>query len=104
MQRSRFCSNHRGGLNTKTATILTRTSQCLAATALMAGIALGAAAAATAEPLDANCIAGKMSANGSCYYANCTEAKAAGECDILEGDAHYCPKQDRDNDGIACEC
>ncbi len=57
-----------------------------------------------AEPPNTNCIAGRMNADGSCYYKNCTEAKANGECDIPEGSSHYCSKQDRDGDGIACEC
>jgi hypothetical protein len=70
----------------------------------IAGAAIGLAPAASAEPLNANCIAGRMNADGSCYYANCSEAKANNECDIPEGAAHYCDKQDRDGDGIACEC
>lgn len=45
-----------------------------------------------------------MNTDGSCFYASCTEAKAAGECDIPQGDPHYCAKQDRDGDGVACEC
>ena len=68
------------------------------------GAAIGVAPAAGAEAFDGNCIAGRMNSDGSCYYANCSEAKAAGECDIAEGDSHYCSKQDRDGDGIACEC
>jgi Excalibur calcium-binding domain len=78
--------------------------RALLVAAAIAVTPINVAPAASADPLDANCIAGKMNEDGSCYYANCSEAKAAGECDILEGDAHYCPKQDRDSDGIACEC
>lgn len=59
---------------------------------------------AQAEPPSKNCIAMKVNQDGSCYYKNCSEAKAAGECDIPTGDPHYCSKQDRDNDGLACEC
>jgi hypothetical protein len=66
--------------------------------------AIGVAPAAGAEPLNGSCIAGKMNSDGSCYYANCSEAEAAGECDIAEGSPHYCTKQDRDGDGVACEC
>ena len=39
----------------------------------------------------------------SCYYLNCTAAHKAGEGDIQQGSPHYCPSQDRDNDGVACE-
>lgn len=72
-------------------------------TSVVMAAAVGVAPAAEAE-LHSNCIAGRMNSDGSCYYANCSEAKANGECDIAEGDAHYCSKQDRDSDGIACEC
>ena len=63
----------------------------------------GVAPAANANPIgDDFCTA--WNADGSCYYAYCSEAAAAGECDIPEGSPHYCPKQDRDGDGVACEC
>ena len=75
----------------------------LAATVLGA-IAIGSAPPVLADQLSSDCIAGKMNFDGSCYYKNCTEAKANGECDIPEGSEHYCSKQDRDNDGLACEC
>ena len=39
----------------------------------------------------------------SCYYPNCTAAHKAGAGDIQQGSPHYCPSQDRDNDGVACE-
>jgi hypothetical protein len=74
----------------------------LVAAATAGVIAIGAAPAANAEPPNTNCIAGRTDAGGSCYYNNCTEAKANGECDIPEGSPHYCSKQDRDSDGIAC--
>ncbi|WP_341286312.1 excalibur calcium-binding domain-containing protein [Mycobacterium decipiens] len=45
-----------------------------------------------------------MSSSGSCVYRNCTDAKAHGRCNIPTDDPAYCPKQDRDNDGLACEC
>nr|WP_232065437.1 excalibur calcium-binding domain-containing protein [Mycobacterium shinjukuense] len=45
-----------------------------------------------------------MSAHGTCVYRNCTDAKANGRCNISRDDPAYCPKQDRDNDGLACEC
>jgi hypothetical protein len=37
------------------------------------------------------------------YYANCTEAKAAGAAPILRGSPGYSSKLDRDGDGVACE-
>jgi hypothetical protein len=43
------------------------------------------------------------SAGNSCYYPNCTAAHKAGEGDIPSSSPHYCSKQDRDGDGIACE-
>ncbi|ORW04707.1 hypothetical protein AWC15_02880 [Mycobacterium lacus] len=55
-----------------------------------------------ADPPDINCT--QFNEDGSCYWANCTQAKANGECNIRDGSAHYCPKQDRDGDGLACEC
>jgi hypothetical protein len=75
-----------------------------ASAAIIFGTAIGVAPAAGAEPLDGNCIAGKLTSDGSCYYSSCAEAKSNGECDIAQGDSHYCPKRDGDGDGIACEC
>lgn len=75
-----------------------------AATAgVITGSAIGAFPA-DAEPLNDNCIAGRTNADGSCYYENCTEAKANGDCDIPQGSSRYCSQQDRDGDGAACEC
>lgn len=37
------------------------------------------------------------------YYANCTEAKAAGAAPIYRGEPGYRSALDRDNDGVACE-
>lgn len=37
------------------------------------------------------------------YYANCTEAKAAGAAPMYEGDPGYRSGLDRDHDGIACD-
>ena len=39
----------------------------------------------------------------SVYYANCTEARAAGDTPLYVGDPGYGPHLDRDNDGVACE-
>jgi hypothetical protein len=36
-------------------------------------------------------------------YKNCSEAHADGRYDIPKDDPAYCPKLDRDHDGIACE-
>jgi Flp pilus assembly protein TadD len=37
------------------------------------------------------------------FYANCTDARAAGAAPISEGDPGYAPHLDRDGDGVACE-
>lgn len=37
------------------------------------------------------------------YYANCSEARAAGAAPILRGEQGYGPHLDRDGDGVACE-
>lgn len=37
------------------------------------------------------------------YYANCSEARAAGVTPIYAGEPGYAPHLDRDRDGIACE-
>jgi len=37
-------------------------------------------------------------------FKNCTQAKAAGYCDIPEDSPYYQDKLDRDQDGLACEC
>jgi len=37
------------------------------------------------------------------YYANCTEARAAGAAPILRGEPGYRSGLDRDGDGVACE-
>ncbi|WP_163752050.1 excalibur calcium-binding domain-containing protein [Mycolicibacterium helvum] len=41
--------------------------------------------------------------SAGCYWTNCTQAHQNGEGDIPQGSAHYCSKQDRDSDGVACE-
>jgi hypothetical protein len=40
---------------------------------------------------------------GPVYYANCSEARAAGAAPIREGEPGYAPHLDRDGDGVACE-
>jgi endonuclease YncB( thermonuclease family) len=39
----------------------------------------------------------------SAYYANCSEARAAGVTPLHVGDPGYRPGLDRDHDGVACE-
>lgn len=39
----------------------------------------------------------------SVYYANCSEARAAGAAPLLAGEPGYRSGLDRDNDGVACE-
>lgn len=42
-------------------------------------------------------------AGASAYYANCTDARAAGAAPLRRGDPGYRSGLDRDNDGVACE-
>jgi hypothetical protein len=37
-------------------------------------------------------------------YANCSQARSAGDCDIPQSSSNYDPDLDRDGDGVACEC
>ena len=73
-----------------------------AATGIIASSTIGTSPVGIAEPAEINCT--QFNEDGSCYWANCTQAKANGECNIPAGSAHYCSKQDRDGDGLACEC
>jgi hypothetical protein len=41
--------------------------------------------------------------SSTCGFANCSAALAQGVTDIPRSSLLYCPKLDRDNDGIACE-
>jgi hypothetical protein len=43
-------------------------------------------------------------AQASGPYANCSQAKADGVCNIPQNSPDYQAKLDRDGDGIACEC
>jgi hypothetical protein len=45
----------------------------------------------------------REAARSDVYYANCSEARAAGAAPIRRGQPGYRPALDRDNDGIACE-
>ena len=40
---------------------------------------------------------------GGAYYANCSEARAAGVTPLHTGDPGYASHLDRDHDGVACE-
>ncbi len=59
----------------------------LAGLALGAPVALAASVPAQAAP-----------------YANCTQAKQNGDCDIPSSSDKYQVKLDRDGDGLGCEC
>ncbi len=63
------------------------------------GSAIGVTPAAKAAPIDATC--DEMSS--SCVYSNCTDAHNHGRYNIPQNDPAYCPSQDRDGDGYACE-
>lgn len=37
------------------------------------------------------------------YYANCSEARAAGAAPVRRGEPGYASHLDRDNDGVGCD-
>ena len=41
--------------------------------------------------------------NGPTYFANCSEARAAGAAPVRIGDPGYASHLDRDDDGVGCE-
>ncbi|QNS08493.1 excalibur calcium-binding domain-containing protein [Streptomyces xanthii] len=43
------------------------------------------------------------SGGGSVYYANCSEARAAGAAPVHRGEPGYASHLDRDGDGIGCD-
>jgi cytoskeletal protein RodZ len=55
---------------------------------------------ATAAPVTA---APATTANSGVYYANCTDARAAGAAPLTRGQPGYRDGLDRDHDGVACE-
>ena len=59
-----------------------------------------AESAAPASNLNPN--RGKRNSS-STYYANCSEARAAGAAPVKRGDPGYASHLDRDNDGVGCE-
>lgn len=63
----------------------------------------GAGGGSSARPAAAKPARRSGAAYGSPYYANCTEARAAGAAPINRGEPGYAPHLDRDNDGVACE-
>lgn len=46
---------------------------------------------------------GDDSSGGDVYYANCSEARAAGAAPIHRGEPGYASHLDRDNDGVGCD-
>ncbi len=52
---------------------------------------------------DRGCTDPNASSANDVYYANCTEARAAGAAPIRRGEPGYRPGLDRDDDGVACE-
>ena len=59
--------------------------------------------AAIGSALLSGALLGAGLANADVYYANCSEARAAGVAPLFEGDDGYAPHLDRDHDGVACE-
>lgn len=41
--------------------------------------------------------------SSSTYYANCSEARAAGAAPVYRGESGYGSHLDRDDDGVGCE-
>lgn len=54
-------------------------------------------------PAPARAVAPPPDGGGGVYFANCTEAKAAGAAPIYAGSPGYRSALDRDGDGVACE-
>ena len=65
--------------------------------------------ASTSGSFDTNTTAGISSGNDgtsasdAVYFANCSDARAAGAAPLYAGDPGYRLKLDRDRDGVACE-
>ena len=55
------------------------------------------------QPRTASSFVGGSQARSSTKYANCSEARAAGEAPVRAGDPGYSRKLDRDGDGVGCE-
>ena len=72
---------------------------CVAAAITTAawGSVVGFAPAGHAEQTNAPCT------KYGCVFKNCTDAHNHGRYNIPQDDPAYCPSQDRDNDGWACE-
>jgi Excalibur calcium-binding domain len=71
----------------------------LVVTAALIGSSVAAAPVMVAAHSPENCAA--LESFSACIYDTCADAP---KCDIAEGDPAYCPRQDRDKDGVACEC
>lgn len=54
---------------------------------------------ATAAPVPRS----NLSSSGTVYYANCSEARAAGAAPVSAGEPGYGRHLDRDGDGVGCE-
>lgn len=46
---------------------------------------------------------GLVGGSSGTYFANCSEARAAGAAPLRRGEAGYRAAMDRDGDGVACE-
>ena len=70
---------------------------------------LVAASVAFATYFAANALVPRVEASAgpdmsdSLYFANCSDARAAGEAPIYRGEPGYRDELDRDGDGVACE-
>jgi len=67
------------------------------------GADVAAAPAATLLPATTLPAIQPLVAETNVYYANCSEARAAGDAPLYRGDAGYRSALDRDDDGVDCE-
>lgn len=84
------------------------TGWVIAGVMLAIGFALGRCSVTTPQPSAPAALAGiapgpTSSAAAPAFYANCSEARAAGAAPIYAGQPGYRGGLDRDDDGIACE-
>lgn len=95
---------------TKTATATATVTATATATATITVEAQSVADNATRGTAESNGLSGAVGLSGTSsdsgsasYYANCSEAKAAGVAPLRVGDPGYRQGLDRDDDGVACE-
>lgn len=100
-----------GGSSTSTVTATVSTTSTVTQTA-PAKTVTAPASTVTAPPVTVTAAGAQQAADATTtaaqqgsdvYYANCTEAKAAGAAPLYSGQPGYRSALDRDGDGVACE-